>query len=181
MKVFKNIRNITLSGKAANGATTLSKMLAKEIGWQLINGGELVRKHMKEKRIALENTSQTQDRFHIELDNFIKEKLRNESFLIIESWLSGFDGRNINGVYKIFIDCSDINTRIDRITKRDDMTLIQAKNHLEQREKENMEKWKKIYKTTDFWNFNKYDLVIDTAVLNPKQALDKILEHLNNQ
>lgn len=171
-------RNITVSGRAASGATTLSKNLAQKLGWQLINGGEIYREYVKKNGIPLERTTQTSDNYHLELDEFIKDKLRNDQYLIIESWLSGFDAQNIPGVFKIFVVCFDDSIRIDRLVNRDKMSIEEAKEHLRTRELENLQKWEKLYKTRDFWNLNLYDLVIDTYKNGPMETLKIALEAL---
>lgn len=168
-------RNITISGRAACGATTLSKSLAVKLNWQLINAGEIVRQYMKKNDIPLEQTNQTSDNYHLELDSFIREKLIKENNLIVESWLSGFDAQGIQGVFKIFVTCSDMAVRIDRVMNRDGLTLEQAKEHIKIREEENLKKWEALYHTRDFWNPQLYDLVIDTFKLGPNQTLEVAL------
>ena len=171
-------RNITVSGRAASGATTLSRALAERLGWKIVNGGELYREYAKKNGIPLEKTTASDDKYHLELDNFIKEKLKTEKNLIIESWLAGFDARNIPGVFKIFVTCSDDAVRIDRLVNRDKMTIDEAKNHLKTREKENLEKWEKLYHTRDFWNPKLYNLIIDTYPNGPTETLEIVLNRI---
>lgn len=168
-------RNITVSGKAASGATTLSKSLAEKLNWNLINPGEMYRDYVKLNHIPLEKTSAVSDQYHLDLDNLIKEKLKNEKNLIIESWLSGFDAQKISGVFKIFVTCTDESLRIDRIVNRDKMTIDEAKQHLKIREEENLVKWEKLYGTRDIWNPKLYDLIIDTYHYGPIETLNLAL------
>lgn len=174
--VSNKFRNITISGRAACGATTLSKSISQKLNWKLINAGEIVREYMKKNDIPLELTGQTSDQYHLELDNFIREKLTKENNLIIESWLSGFDAQSIQSVFKIFVTCSDMAVRIDRIMNRDGLTLEQAKEHIKIREEENLKKWEPLYHTRDFWNPSVYDLVIDTYKLGPQETLEVALQ-----
>lgn len=174
-----NWRNITVSGKAASGATTLSKALAEKVGWKLINGGELYREYAKKNGIPLEKTTVSDDKYHLELDNFIKEKLKNENQLIIESWLSGFDAQGIPDVFKIFVTCTDDAVRVDRLVNRDKITIEEAKIHLKTREEENLKKWEKLYGTRDFWNPQLYNLIIDTYPNGPTETLDIALQALD--
>ena len=171
-------KNITISGRAANGATTLSRALSQKLGWQLINGGEIYRQYAQKNNIPLEKTTEVSDEYHLELDNYIKEKLRTEQNLIIESWLSGFDAAGIAGVFKIFVMCSDDSVRVDRLVNRDKMTIEEAKQHLKTREEENLKKWEKLYKTRDFWNPKLYDLIIDTYHNGPTETLNLALKAL---
>lgn len=169
-------KNITVSGRAASGATTLSRSLAEKLGWRLWNGGELYRAYVKEKGIPLEKTTEVSDEYHIDLDNYIKNKLETGTRQIIESWLSGFDAQKIPAVFKIFIICSDDAVRVDRLINRDNMSVKDAKEHLRIREEENLKKWEQLYKTRDFWNPNLYDLVIDTYTTGPAKTLEIALE-----
>lgn len=169
-------KNITVSGRAASGATTLSRTLAQKLGWKLWNGGELYRAYVKEKGIPLEKTTEVSDEYHIDLDNYIKNILATETHQIIESWLSGFDAQGLQGVFKIFVICSDDAVRIDRLITRDNMNVQQAKEHLRIREEENLKKWGQLYKTRDFWNPKLYDLVIDTYTTGPAKTLEIALE-----
>jgi predicted cytidylate kinase len=171
-------KNITISGRVANGATTLSKALAEKLGWKLINGGEIYRQYALRNGIPLEQTGKSADEYHLQLDNFIKNKLKNETGLIIESWLSGFDAAGITGVFKIFVMCSDDSVRVDRLVNRDKMTIEEAKQHLKTREEENLKKWEKLYGTRDFWNPKLYDLVIDTYHNGPTETLNLALQAL---
>lgn len=180
MFISTKFQNITVSGRAASGATTLSRVLAEKLGWTLINPGEIYRQYVKEKGIPLEKTTEVSDQYHLDMDNLIKTKLKNEKSLIIESWLSGFDAQGIAGVYKIFVNCSDDAIRLDRIVNRDNMTLDQAKIHLKVREEENLVKWEKIYKTRDIWNRNLYDLWIDTTRNGPLETLNIVLNAIGH-
>ncbi len=174
-------RNITISGRAASGATTLSRSLSHTLGWTLINGGEMVRKYVKEKNIPLEKTTETPDEYHRDLDQFIKDKLRNEANIIVESWLAGFDAQGIKGTFKIFVDCPVDGVRIDRLVNRENMTIEEAKTHIRIREEENIKKWEALYLTRDFWNPALYDLVIDTYQNGPQQTLELALEKLQTK
>ena len=172
------IKNIAVSGRAAGGATTLSKSLGEKLFWPVINGGEIYREYSRKMGIPLEQTGKSSDEYHLQLDNFIKEKLKSEKNLIVESWLSGFDAQNIPGVFKIFVTCSDTGMRIKRIMQRDGMTEAEAGNHLHTREEENLKKWEKLYHTGDIWKQELYDLVIDTAKTGPRETLELALKAL---
>lgn len=168
-------RVITVSGRVANGATTLSKALAMKLNWKLWNGGEIYRQYSKENGIPLEKTSLSTDEYHLKLDEYIREKIKIESQFIVESWLAGFDARELPGVFKILVLCSDDGVRIDRIVNRDNLTIEEAKEHLKTREQENLDKWERLYHTRDFWNPNLYDLIIDTYKYGPNETLEVVL------
>lgn len=174
--VTPKYRNITISGRAACGATTLSRYLSEKLGWTLINPGEIYRQYARDNHIPLEQTSQSSDSYHLNLDNMVKDKLKNGTNQIIEGWLSGFDAQEIPGVFKIFVNCSDLGVRIDRLVNRDKLTIEEAKTHLITREEENLAKWEKLYHTRDFWNPTLYNLVIDTYKNGPTETLNLVLQ-----
>jgi len=174
-------RSLTVSGRVASGATTLSRGLADTLNWHLYNCGEIYRLYAKEMGIPLERTDLSSDNYHLKLDNYIKKKLNKEKYIIVESWLAGYDAQGIDKVFKIFVDCSDFSLRVDRLVNREKMTIQEAKEHLIKRESENLIKWKKLYGTSDFWNPKLYDLVIDTYKYGPVETLDLTLAALNYQ
>lgn len=170
-----NFRAITVSGRVASGATTLSIGISKTLNWRLWNGGEIYRQYAKEQGIPLERTDLSSDEYHIKLDNYIREKLKTEEQLIMESWLSGYDARGIKGVFKIFVDCSDDALRIDRLVNREKMTIEAAKEHLKRREDENIKKWTRLYKNNNFWKKEYYDFIVDTYHFGPTETLKAAL------
>ncbi len=168
-------RNITVSGLVCTGTSTLSHLLSEKLGWERSSTGEMFREYSKQHRLPIEQTSLRPDSITLEIDGMVKNKLRNENNLIMEGWLTGFLARGVPGVFKILLVC-DKALRIDRLVNRDNMTVEEAKEHLETREAENFKKWKRIYKTEDFWEPSKYDLVIDTYENSKEQTFQKTLE-----
>ena len=73
--------------------------------------------------------------------------------------------------------CDDA-LRIDRIVNRDNLTVKEAKEHIREREKANIGKWKRMYKTEDFWDPKHYDLIINTYSHGPKETVDLVLQAL---
>lgn len=180
-----SMRNITISGKVACGTTTLFIKL-KEIldpkGWKFFSGGEFMREYAvthslfpKDSKHHHAATVYTDD-FDREVDTMIRKRLQEESHLLIESDLAGFNAQGINGVFKILLDCSDDAVRIDRLVNRDKISVSEAKEHLIQREAENVEKWKRLYGDHNFWDPKYYDLVIDTYKNGPTETLNVALK-----
>lgn len=167
-------RNVTISGLVCTGTTTLSKLLAEKLGWTRRSTGELQREYSKTKNIPLELASQRPDDYEQELDKMVYKMLKNEDHKIIEGWLTGFLAKDMTDVFKILLVC-DESLRIDRLVNREGMTVEQAKKHLETREAENLRKWKKLYGDHNFWDPQKYDLVIDTYANSKEEALKKTL------
>ncbi len=173
-------RNITVSGKIAVGTSTLSKSLKDILGWEYINTGELQRQYDREHGIS-ENARGAMtrpDSHEREMEAMAKRILTEKDKMIYEAWLSGFVAREIKGVLKVLLICSNEAIRIDRVVNRDKVTVDEAKQFIKTREEENISKWKKLYGNYDFWDPQKYDLVIDTYSSGPLQTVGKVLDGL---
>lgn len=186
-----SIRNITISGRIASGTTTLSKGLAEELGWDLIEGGELFRKFHEEhlKDLTELEVSKRPDEIDVEYEETIKQSLRNNSHQIVQSHLAGFDAQGIDGVFKIVVECVDEDTgedmqdiRIDRLVNRKKLSILEAKKEVREREASNLEKWRRLYANNDqkwvYWDRKYYDFVVNTFSHDPKEALTLVLNEL---
>lgn len=184
------IRNITISGRIGSGATTLAKNLAINLGWEFLDGGKILRKVQDDIGASVEETSKRPDHFDIEYEEMVKKILREEKHHIIQSHLAGFDAQGIEGVYKIFVVCEDkegtdkADIRIDRLVNRDGISVESAKHELRERDRQNLEKWSRLYADNDptwvYWDKKYYDLIINTFELNKDDALHAVLSKLQS-
>lgn len=173
-------RNITVSGRIATGTTTLAKNLQQILGWEYVNTGALQRQYDREHGVN-ENEHGAllrPDDHEREMEAFAKKTLTEKKHVVYEAWLSGFVARDIAGVFKILVICSDESVRIDRVLNRDEVSVEQAKQFIHTRETENITKWKSLYGDYDFWDPKFYDLVIDTYSSGPMETLGKALDKL---
>src|SRR3990167_6377284 len=118
----------------------------------------------------------------------IKKNLREKKNQIIQSHLAGFDVQEIEGVFKILVVCEDDegndkkDIRIDRLVNRDKISVEEAKNEVIEREKRNLEKWRRLYADNDeawvYWDKKYYDLIIDTYSHNKEETLKIALKAL---
>ena len=196
MKKKYSCKNVTISGLPGSGTTTLLQLLKIELkfdGWTGYSGGEFMRQYAVEK--GLYNNKQKihhdamayGEDFDRQIDLGIRENLQSKEKWIIESWLSGFMAQGLPDVLKILVICPDDSVRIDRIVNRDEVTVEEAKRHLQQRYEVNLKKWSNMYaeqwqkwvvghdlaesnEKIDFWKPELYDLVIDTYSSNQQQA-----------
>ncbi len=183
-KDLGNIRNITVSGRIGSGATTLATNLASELGWDFINGGKILRKIQEEIGASVEETNKRPDSFDIEYEEKIKKILKEERNHVIQSHLAGFDAQGIDGVFKIFVVCEDeegedtTSVRIDRLVNRDGISVEQAKHEIKERDRQNLEKWRRLYANNDpnwvYWDKKYYDLIVNTYQLNKIEAFEAV-------
>lgn len=183
---LSGIRNITVSGKIGAGATSLAKGLSKTLGWNFLEGGDLFEKIHKELKLSQAMVNSRPDHFDLEYEKKVKNMLKNESHHIIQSHLAGFDAQGIPGIFKILVLCEDSNgndkeeIRIDRLINRDKLSIEEAKEEVLEREKQHLEKWRRLYVNNDqswvYWDKKYYDLVVNTYSHNQEETL-KIALH----
>lgn len=182
VKIFKpKYRLITISGKIAVGTTTLTKNLIHTLGWKHINIGAIQREY--DRKLSLHENKNgallRTDDHEKEIDNRTEEVLKTEKKIIYEAWLSGFFARNYKDILKVLLICSHDDIRVDRVANRDNVSVKQAKHWIKQREKENIDKWQKLYGDFNFWDHKYFDLVIDTYKTGPMETLGKVLDMLS--
>jgi len=185
---LSGINNITISGRIGAGATTLAKRLSEKLKWPLLEGGDLFEKIHKELKINQVDVLQRPDAFDLRFEEQIKKILSEEKNQIIQSHLAGFDIQGIEGVFKILVVCQDpsgddkADIRIDRLMNRDGISLQEAKHETLEREKENLEKFRKLYANNEqnwvYWDPKYYDLIVNTYSLNKKETLEFVLKKI---
>lgn len=179
-----SIRNITVSGRIGSGATTLAKHIAQKLNWDVLDGGKIFRQITNDHGFAQDRD----DKFDLEYEEKIKNILKNESHHVVQSHLAGFDAQGIEEVFKIFVVCENMNgedktsVRIDRLVNRDGISVEQAKHEVKERDRQNLEKWRRLYANDNqdwyYWDKKYYDLIINTYQLNQDEALKEVSKAL---
>ena len=180
------IKNITISGRIGAGATSIAQHLSKKLNWNLLEGGDLFEKIHKELGVSQVDVLARPDNFDLAFEEKIKNLLKEGKQQIIQSHLAGFDAQGIEGVFKILVICRDehgddkADIRIDRLMNRDNIPLEQAKHEILEREKQNLEKFRRLYAKNDqnwvYWDSKYYDLIVNTYSHNQEEVLEIVLE-----
>lgn len=184
-----NIRIITISGRIGSGATTLASQLAQKLNWKHVEGGEIFWEAVRRKlNLSSKNTNLRPDEEDELFDKELKRRLKEDKDIVLESKLAGFNAQGIAGVFKILVVCEDqngedkIDIRIDRLLNREKISVDAAKEEVLTREKNDIEKWRRMYASNDsswvYWNKKYYDLVINTYSHNPEESLKLALEEV---
>ncbi|MDP3987929.1 MAG: hypothetical protein Q8P80_02185 [Candidatus Levybacteria bacterium] len=181
-----NIKNITVSGRIGVGATTVAVGLSQTLGWGLLEGGALFEEIHKDLNISELNVNKRPDEFDLEFEEHVKKVLREQENRIIQSHLAGFDAQGIPEIFKILVICEDNQgndkpeIRIDRLVNRRKISIDEAKEEVLIREKENVEKWKRLYAKGKqdwvYWDKKYYDLVVNTYSYDKNEALKLALD-----
>lgn len=180
-----NIRNITISGRIGSGTTTLAKHLSERLHWELLEGGVLFERFHDDLGIHEQDSNQRPDELDLKYEEMIKDILNNKTQKIIQSHLAGFDAQGIEGIFKILVQCVDDeghdmqDIRIDRLVNRKQIHVSDAKEEIKTREKNNLDKWRKLYAKDDpnwtYWDPKYYDLIVNTFDHNAEESLNLVL------
>ncbi|OGK56112.1 hypothetical protein A3J15_01825 [Candidatus Roizmanbacteria bacterium RIFCSPLOWO2_02_FULL_38_10] len=171
--------NITISGGVAVGTTTLLNNLKPYLepsGFKFRSTGQFIRKYTKENVMPV--ATLVSDDFDRKIEAEVKKLLAEEKGWAIEGWLAGFVAKEFDNCLRILLICSADAVRIDRVVNRDKVSFHEAKDYLTKRERENFNKWKKIYGEVDFFNESWYHLVIDTLSSGPLETVGKVLDKI---
>jgi cytidylate kinase len=187
-----NIRIITISGRIASGSTTLAKKLSEALKWQRMEGGDIFWEAVRKKmNLSPKDTALRPDEEDLLFEKKQKEILENDKHLVLESKLAGFVGKDIKGLFRILVICEDTTgadqtqIRIDRLVNREGISVDEAKSEVLEREKNDVEKWRRLYADNDpewtYWNHKYYDLVINTFSHNEDDSLNLVLDKIGIQ
>lgn len=169
---------ITVSGPPAAGTSTLTESLAKEIGFEVINGGDIFRRIASEKGLTLAELtelSETDDSIDKELDARLKEIIQahidgsrepDGNGLIVESRLAGWHAEG-DATLAVFLDAPR-EVRVERIQDRDETVEELAK-----REQSEASRYESYY-GIDITDMSVYDLVLDTGDMSPDEVTTKV-------
>jgi len=176
-----SIRNITVSGRIGSGTTTLAVGLSNTLGWKILEGGVLFEKIHRDLNVSEVEVNSRPDKFDLEYEEKVKKMLTQEKHQIIQSHLAGFDAQGITGVFKILVVCEDeegkdkTDIRIDRLVNRKKISVEEAKEEVQRRERGHLDKWRRLYADNDkswvYWDRKYYDLIINTYSHNQDETL----------
>ena len=166
--------------KAWSGKGTVSKLLAKELGYGIVSIGDMKRKLAAEMWINIIEFNKMWDdpeksaEFDLKYEEYQKS-LKLSDNIILDSRL-GFYAQP--KAFKILLDV-DEEVAGERIFKAErDTDKHASKKHaideVKERNSSDESRYQKLY-NVDLWNPNNYNLVIDTSERTPEEVLQIIL------
>jgi N-glycosylase/DNA lyase len=187
--VKKKNLTIIISGMAASGKTTLAEKLAKYYKLKIYSGSDALRDFARKlgynpKGVDWWDTKEGMEflkrrKLNHEFDKKVDELMMNKAIegnVVITSWTLPY--LKSSGI-KIWLNASK-EARAKRMANRDGIDIKEARKIIDERDKENVDLYKKIYGFTIGKNLKKfYDIVIDTDNLNEKQVFDKVIKIIN--
>ena len=172
---------ITIWWKAGSGKWTVSKLLAKELWYEIVSIWDMKRKLAAEMWINIIEFNKMWDdpeksaEFDLKYEEY-QQNLKLSDDIILDSRLWFYAQPH---AFKILLDV-DEEIAGERIFKAErDTDKHASKKHaiaqVKERNSSDEERYKKLY-DVDLWNPNNYNLVIDTSERTPEEILQIILD-----
>ena len=176
---------ITISGAAGSGKSTVSKMIAKELGWPRYDNGELRRQKAKERGMTLaeyNKLGETDPSTDNEVDENQKEMGKTQDNFIIEGRASW---HFIPHSFKIYIDV-DEEVAAERVfgdlQKNNNRNEGKALNNqsdvlvsMRERKESDAKRYIKYY-NIDVNNLDNYDYVLNSTDLSINEVFDAVIK-----
>jgi len=167
--------SIVVSGSAAVGKTTLAHALAKEFGFKLYNGGDILKEIARQQgyMISGEDWWDSSDAI-----GFMKERNKNPAFdrQVDEKLISITKKGNViitshtlpwltSAPITFWLSASQ-RSRSERMSKRDKISVQEALEIVRMRDRENKKIYQKIYGSQFGKSLEVFDFMINTELLS---------------
>ena len=164
---------VTVSGLHGTGKSTYAAQLAKSLRLRHVSAGQLFRRIARERHVTLEDFGKTAFD-DPSIDRLIDEETMKEAekgSVVIDGQLAGWVLKEKSDL-RIYLTAPD-GVRLLRIAKRDGLGLEEAKRQTVQRERIQIERYRRHY-GLNVEDKSIYHLVLDTSIL-PLEDTGKIL------
>lgn len=178
---------ITIAGRPGSGKSTTAKGVAKQLGYKHFSSGDLFRQVSKEHGVDVLQLNLDAERVEgiSDVDELVDQKLRDigktENEIVIDSRMAW---HWMPGSFKVFLDL-DLKTAAQRILSSMTLERMEAENIpstpeeyakvLLKRLESESRRYKKMY-DVDPYHVENYDLIVDTRVYGPEEAITYVMK-----
>lgn len=173
--------SIVISGPAAVGKTTLAEGLAKEFGYSIYNGGDILKNIAKDRGYKITGRDWWDT---AEAARFMEERKNDISFdLIVDETLTEIvaKGEVVITSYTLpwltrlpltFWLSASAKSRSERMAERDNIDVCNALKIIQSRDNENKRIYKNIYGPRFGEDLQVFDIVLNTELLTLESLID---------
>jgi cytidylate kinase len=176
---------ITISGNLGAGKTTLSAGLSKELGYEELYIGGIMRELAAEQKMTIEEFYERL-KHNPELERRIDERqeklMREKDNLVVQGRIAWFFARS--SPFKVFNIFLTVEPQVgaERTLKRSENSGTTAEALLTANAKRfatEQKRYRALYNIEDFTDPSHYNLVFDTTHLTEQEALKKVLSAIS--
>jgi cytidylate kinase len=165
---------ITISGPAGSGKSTAAAALADRLDYDHVSGGDIFRELADEKGLTpleLNKRAEEDDTIDRDLDRRLREVAAERDDLVLESRLAGWMAGE-HADLRVWLD-APLSVRARRISEREDKSVDLARRETQDRANSEARRYQDYY-GIEIENLEIYDLVLNTARLDPDGVVDAI-------
>jgi cytidylate kinase len=165
---------ITISGPAGSGKSTAAAALADRLDYDHVSGGDIFRELADEKGLTpleLNKRAEEDDTIDRDLDRRLREVAAERDDLVLESRLAGWMAGE-HADLRVWLD-APLSVRARRISEREDKSVDLARRETQERANSEARRYQDYY-GIEIENLEIYDLVLNTARLDPDGVVDAI-------
>ena len=169
---------IAISGPPGSGTTTVAKLVAEKLGYELISAGEIFRQMARERGYTIEEFSKIAEE-NEEIDYYIdrtqKELAKSKKNVVVEGRLSAWV---VEDSFRVFIFAPE-DVRVERIAKREGKSIEKVREETRRREMHERSRYRKYYGINiDDWSI--YHLIFNSACFSAEAIAKLIVEAVND-
>ncbi len=169
---------IAVWGWTGSGKNTLGELIAKELGYPVIN--PTFKDLAAKEGIPLMEFQEKAARNHSidkKFDEMLKEQVKKSNGrCVITTWLGPWMA-NADVRIKINVPTE---VRAQRIARRDGMSIDEAKKHIQERDGQNAARYKEVY-GIDITDDSIFDIQLDGEKNNPQQLLKLAMDFIRKK
>ncbi len=170
---------IAVSGPPGSGKSTYAKIIAYEFNLKYFSAGTVFRQIAREMNVTFTELHQIA-MSNFDIDKRVDETVINEAKkgnIVIDAHLGAWLLKDIADV-KIYVT-APLEIRVARISKRDNISIEDAKKLVKYREEINAKRFKTLY-NIDINDLSIFDLMINTALWNEEFVASTLINAIKN-